>query len=290
MQEFDFQSPQTLDEVFQCLAAPGAHLIAGGTDVIPRMRAGIFPAAQLIDLNRVEALRYIREEDGGIRLGALTTYAEILRSPLLAQFASALGAATRRVASPMARQRGTLGGNLANASPAADSVPPLLVLDSWVRLAGPHGMRELPLTEFFRGPGKTVLAPDEIIESIFFHKHAPSWGFGYEKLGPRQGMTISILSAAAALELGTDGRIKAVRIALGAAAPTPVRCPRAEQALLGHLPAAPAWQSAAENLSVDISPIDDVRASGEYRRKAAGVLVTRALQSAAESAQRSAAQ
>ena len=288
MEEFEYYSPKNLSQLLQFLAVPGGRIIAGGTDLIPKLRSNTLNLAALIDISHVEELRFIREDDERVHIGARTTYADVLESPLLARYAPVLIQATHLVASPMARARGTIGGNIGNASPAGDTFPPLLVLNAEATLLSPTGQRALPLEQVVVGPMQTVLAPDEIIHHISFNKPSANCGFGFEKLGPRQGMTISIATAAAAIELNTNQTISAVRIAFGAVAPTPIRCKAAEQLLLGRKASAESWKLAVESAVNIIAPIDDVRASADYRRKAAGVLLERALRTAAELAKRSA--
>jgi len=288
MEEFEYLSPANLPQLLQFLSFPGGRVIAGGTDLIPKLRSGTLHISSLIDIGHVEELRFIQEDAEWVRIGAGTTYADVLESPVLARYAPVLIQATRLVASPMARARGTIGGNIGNASPAGDSMPPLLVLDAEATLINPAGQRVLPLEEVVIGSMKTLLAPDEIIHHVSFRKPPASRGFGFEKLGPRQGMTISIATTAAAIELNTNQTISTARIALGAVAPTPLRCKIAEELLLDRKPVEETWKLAVEAALKNMAPIDDVRASQEYRRKVTGVLLERALQSAADLAKRSA--
>ena len=287
MEEFEYFSPTDLPQLLQLLASPGGRILAGGTDLIPRLRSNILNVSALIDISHVEELQFIREDAERVYIGSRTSYADVLESPVLSQYAPVLVQASRFVGSPMARARGTIGGNIGNASPAGDSLPPLLVLNADVSLVSPRGERVLPLEELLTGPMKTDLAPDEIIHHISFPKPPTDRGFGFEKLGPRQGMTISITTAAAAIELNSNNTISATRIALGAVAPTPIRCKAAEGLLIGRKPGKETWKLALEAALKEIAPIDDVRASADYRRKTTGVLLERALQSASEMAKRS---
>lgn len=288
MEEFEYLSPANLPQLLRYLSSPGGHIISGGTDLIPKLRSGSVKVSTVIDISRVEELRFIREENEWIHIGARTTYADVLSSPILARYAPVLVEATHLVASPMARARGTIGGNIGNASPAGDSIPPLLVLEAEATLLNPAGERILPLEKLITGPMKTALTADEVIHHISFHKPPANRGFGFEKLGPRQGMTISIATAAAAIELDQEQAISIARIAVGAVAPTPIRCKTAEKLLPGRQPVEETWKLAAEAVLKLIAPINDVRATADYRRKASGVLVERALRAAAEMAARSA--
>lgn len=282
MQEFDFTSAATLDDLLRLLAETGGRMIAGGTDVLVQAERGVFPASALVDASRVRELRFIAEEGDTIRIGALTTYADMLTSPLLRQTAPALVAAAATVGAPQTRARGTLGGNIANASPAGDTLPPLLALDAAVRLVKRGGERVLPLADVLRGPRQTCLEPGEIIHSVAFRRPPGPTGAAFLKLGNRQGMAIAVVNVAVTITLGGDGHIAGARVALGAVAPTPVRSPHAEVVLRGQAPAEEVFQAAARAVLADIAPISDVRGSADYRRKAAVHLTMRALRLAAQ--------
>jgi carbon-monoxide dehydrogenase medium subunit len=282
MQEFDFYAARTLDELCRILAETGGRVIAGGTDVLVQMQRGVFPADCLVDASRVAELRFIREENGWIQIGALTTYADLLASPLLRQTAPLLLEAAALVGAPQTRCRGTLGGNIANASPAGDTLPPLLALNAKIRLVSQYGERTLPLADVLRGPGKTCLERGEVIHSISFARLAEPAGMVFLKLGNRHGMCISVVSVAAALVV--DGRITDARIALGAVAPTAVRSSHAEAVLAGQVSGPQVFQRSARAVLDDIAPISDVRGTAAYRRQAAERLVRRALELAVERA------
>ena len=284
MQEIDFYRADTLDDLHRLLAETGGRMIAGGTDALVQMQRGAFPAACVVDASRIADLRYIRVDGDRIEIGALTTYADLLASPLIRRAAPALVAAAATVGAPQTRARGTLGGNIANASPAGDTLPPLLALDAAVTLSSVRGARILPLSQVLCGPRQTCLEPGEIIASIAFRRLPEPSGMAFIKLSNRRGMSIAVASAAAALALDPAGRIADGRIALGAVAPTAVRSPSAEAVLVGHMPGAELFRRAARAALGDISPISDVRASAAYRRQAAERLVVRALNQAWEQA------
>ena len=286
MQEFDFQQPTSLSELVAILDDTGGRVIAGGTDVIPRMRHDLFSAATLVDASRVAELNFLEKRDDEIAIGALTTHDQVMRSDLLMAANPALVQAAASVGCNQTRQRGTLGGNLANASPAADCVPPLSVFNARLRLLAKDGERILPLADFFSGPGKTQLKSTEIIHSILFKPLDGAWGAAFQKMGKRSGMAIAVVSAAAALTLDETGTITDARIALGSVAPTVVRSPKAEAMLKGQQPTPTSIKEAAQACSADISPISDVRSSAEYRGHAATVLVERAIQQALDQARR----
>jgi carbon-monoxide dehydrogenase medium subunit len=242
--------------------------------------------SSLIDVSRLRDLRFIRANDDTVQIGALTTYADLMASPLLCEAAPVLIEAAATVGAPQTRYRGTLGGNIANASPAGDMLPPLLALDAQVTLYSGNGQRTLTLAAVLRGPKQTCLAPGEIIHSITFPRLPALSGTVFLKLGNRRGMAISVVNAAVVIALAPDGRVTETRVALGAVAPTPVRSPRAESVLIGQRPSAELIGEAARAVLDDIAPITDVRASAGYRRQSAERLARRALEMALERAQK----
>jgi carbon-monoxide dehydrogenase medium subunit len=284
MQDFKFIRPQSLDELTLSLHETGGQIIAGGTDIIPQMRHNLFPAKVLLDASRIGELMFIEERGDQIVLGALTTLQEIASSSLLQSANPALVAAAETVGCRQTRNRGTLGGNIANASPAADTVPPLLIFNAEVRLMHMNGERTLPLAEFLRGPGETQLGSGELIHSVAFKRLSGVWGASFLKLGKRNGMAISVVNAASALVLDASGMVKDARLALGSVAPKVVRCTKAEEILVGHAPTQKIIKQAAEAVIEDISPISDVRATRDYRCHAAVVLTRRVLEQSAADA------
>jgi carbon-monoxide dehydrogenase medium subunit len=244
----------------------------------------VFPATCLVDASRIGDLRFIREEGGWVHIGALTTYADILASPLLRDAAPSLVAAAETVGAPPTRHRGTLGGNIANASPAGDTLPPLLTLNAEVRLTSQDSERTLPLSRVLCGPRQTCIEPGEVVHSVSFARLPEPFGAIFLKLGNRRGMAISVVNAAVALMMAADGRVADARVALGSVAPTAVRSPGAEAVLTGQYPTPETLQKAAQAVVSDISPISDVRGAAEYRRLASVRLVNRALCLAAEQA------
>ena len=281
MFDCDVLIPQTTQELLVMLSDPSTRLIAGGTDLIPRLRRSPDPSVKiLIDMSRLHELSFIRQREDQIEIGALTTHSTLLSSPLLRQSTPALLQACASIGAPQTRARGTLGGNLANASPAADTAAPLLALNAQVVLCSVNGERVLPLTAFFKAAGKTHLQPGEFIHSIRVPLPRAKWGSSFIKLGRRSGMAIAVASAAVYMELDNPGRIQCVRAALGSVASTPVRVLHAEAVLLGKTPSPDLFSQSAQAVPADISPIDDVRASAAYRRHCAQILFQRALQAA----------
>jgi carbon-monoxide dehydrogenase medium subunit len=276
MQDFDFYPPHTLEQACRELAHGGGRLIAGGTDLHPQINAGLLDVDRLIDLSRLGDLRYIAQERDLVHVGALTTHAQMSASPLLCAPAAALAQAASCVGAVQTRNRGTLGGNIANASPAGDALPPLLALDACVTLVSVDGERTLPLTELLLGPGETSIAAHEVIHHVSFRPPVGARSV-YFRLGKRKGQAISIASAAVVLRTDGQGRVDDVRIALGAVAPTAIRCPESEAALVGQRLGDEEIAEAARLAAQACDPIDDLRATARYRRHAVVHLVGRAL-------------
>jgi carbon-monoxide dehydrogenase medium subunit len=284
MQEFDFLRPTSLGELVKTLDETGGRVVAGGTDIIPRMRRDLFPVSVLVDASDVAELWFIEEHDDQITIGTMTTHQQIADSALLQAANPALVAAAASVGCHQTRHRGTLGGNIANASPAADTIPALLIFDAQVRLLRKDGERAMPLQEFLVGPGKTRLAAGELIHSVAFSRLAGFWGAAFQKLGKRNGMAISVVSVAAAVVLDSSGMVQDARVALGSVALTVVRSPGVEKMLIGREASLGVIQDAANAVLADISPISDVRSTAEYRRHAACILTRRALEQSIEQA------
>lgn len=281
MFDCDLWVPRTLTELTQMLNDPTARILAGGTDLIPRMqRSTANLPKSLIDISHLQELRYIQQREDCIEIGALTSHAELLSSPLLLQSTPALTEACASIGAPQTRARGTLGGNLANASPAADSAVALLALDAQIVLSSTAGDRQMPLADFFIGPGKTELQVGEFIHHVRIPLPGGIWGSTFLKLGRRKGMAVAVASSAVYLELNGTGKVQCIRAAFGSVSPTPVRSAHVENALLGCLPSPENLARAADTLQVDIFPISDIRASSQYRRHSAQVLLERALQKA----------
>jgi CO/xanthine dehydrogenase FAD-binding subunit len=281
MNKPEYLAPQTLTEALETLGKQpgGVQIIAGGTDLIPRMRARMVEPSLLVDM-RLLGLEGIQIIGDRIRIGASTTHTGVLESALLAEHCPAIVIAARDIAGPPVRNRGTVGGNLVNASPAADLAPPLLVHDAVVVMAKADAEREVPLAEFFTGPGSTVLQPDELLKEILIPTLQPNTTSTFIKLGKRKAMAIAVISVAARLTLNAAGEISQARIALGSVAPTPIRALEAEALLEGQMPSAELFAEAGQTASTDASPISDLRASGEYREKMVAVLTRRALAAA----------
>ena len=277
-----YARPRTIEEATEAMRADGALAICGGTDVFPA-HAGKPLARPLVDLSRVEGLRGIGVDDRVVRFGAATTWSDILRADLPAAF-DGLKAAAREVGSLQIQNRGTIAGNICNASPAADGVPPLLSLDASVEIAGPSGRRVLPLAAFITGYRRTALAPGEIVASVNVPRPSPVGRSAFVKLGARRYLVISILMAAAVIERDAEGRIARAAIAVGAASPVAQRLPELEAALRELAPGERPSALVEQRHFAGLAPIDDVRATAAYRLEAARAAVGEALDRAAGAA------
>ncbi|MBA4383927.1 MAG: hypothetical protein C0410_04270 [Anaerolinea sp.] len=273
--------PKTRAELSHMLVEPSARFLAGGTDILPRLRKnGSAEPATLIDVSQFTELSYLRERDGQIEIGALTPHSKLITSPLLIQNTHALIEACASIGSIQTRNRGTIGGNLCNASPAADSMPPLLCLDAVVTLASLSYQRQVSLSDFIIGPGRTCLQQGEYLDHVTFEIPRERTGSSFIKLGRRNGMAIAVVSTSVLISLDQHGKIKHARVAFGSVAPTPVRSHHAEAGLIGKTPSTQLFAEVAQAMVSDINPIDDLRASKEYRLHSAGVLLQRALKTA----------
>jgi len=268
----DYLRPQSLDEALQALARPWT-VLAGGTDFYPA-RVGRAIDENVLDIGGIATLRGIAAGMDGWRLGATTTWSELIEAELPPLF-DGLKQAAREVGGRQIQNVGTLAGNLCNASPAADGVPPLLALDAEVELAGRTGERRLPVASFITGNRRTMLAPGELLIAIHVRKPAYAARSAFLKLGARRYLVISIAMAAATLEI-EDGRIAAARIAVGACSAVAQRLPALEVALVGESVDSLAARVEASQLA-PLSPIDDVRGSAGYRHEAVVTLLRRLL-------------
>jgi len=279
-----FTSARTLDEALRAVG-DGARPVAGGSDLVVGARQGKAPLPPaLVGLERLEELAAIEPDGDGLRIGALARHADLEAHPLIAARFSALADGSALVGSPSTRNVGTLGGNVMNASPAMDTGAPLVVLEAEVELRAAGASRRLAVEELWTGPGRTAAEPGELCVAV--HVPAPPAGSGsaYVRLEYRRAMEIAVVGAAARVELAGDGTIAACRIALAAVAPTIIRAPGAEQAIVGSLPAPQALAAVAAAASEASRPLSDLRGSEAYRRHTIGVVARRAVEIAARRA------
>ncbi|HUO03830.1 MAG TPA: xanthine dehydrogenase family protein subunit M [Candidatus Binataceae bacterium] len=288
MHEIHYEAPTTLEQAVAILKQRGeqARPLSGGTDLIIQLRSGARRNPYLIDIKYIKELRTISfDPKDGLRLGAAVTCAEIDENPLMHRHYPGLTEAARLIGSVQIQNRASVGGNLCNGSPAADTTPALIALGARARIVGPGGEREVPAEKFAIAPGRTVLQPGELLVELLIAPPPPHSSDAYLRLIPRNEMDIAVVGAGVALTLDGD-RIKAARIGLGAVGPTAILAETASQALVGKKLDDAAFDAAARLASEAASPIDDMRGTAEYRRHVAGVLARRAISIAAERARK----
>lgn len=283
MKPFEYLTPSSLPEAFELLAKLGAKamILAGGTDVLVWLNARQIAPETLVDISRLQDLKYIRQQSDGTAIGALTTFADLRNSAVVRDQAAALADAARNSAGPQVRNSATIGGNLGTASPAGDLLAALSALDAKLKVRSLRGERTLTLDEFLVGAKRNSLAKDELIVEVLIPARAANSQSAFQKLGNRQAMTIAIASAAASVTLSRDGKsFAAVRVALGSVAPTVVRARTFEQALAGKPATAQEIAKARALVQQDIRPITDIRGQAWYRREVAAVLAARSVEDA----------
>ena len=276
MAEQIFIRAATLQEALEEKAAYGrrTRIIAGGTDLMVQINTLAAAPERLLYIGRA-GLDTIEKKDGGLELGAGVTLTTLASSKIVSEAFPALSQAAGHMASWAVRNRGTLGGNLSNASPAADTAPPLLALGAAVNLVSLRGERRIPITEFFTGPGSTCMAPDEILSSVWIPLRE-DWRMSYRKIGRRKAETLSVISVCVALE-NRAGAAENVKIALGAAAPVPMLANKAMAALEGRPLCEELVKEAGRLAAGEASPIDDQRASAWYRKRVISAVVAESL-------------
>jgi CO/xanthine dehydrogenase FAD-binding subunit len=284
--KFKYQAPKSLPEVLKILEAPipPGKILAGGTDLTLQMKQGIVCPALVIDVKQVPELNRLEwDPQKGLRLGAAVSLNRLLAFPALPKEFSILRQACSLIGSMQIKNRATIGGNLCNAAPSADSAPPLLCLGARVVLSSPKATRTIALEDFFLAPGKTALAEDELLVEIEVpYPPWPSAG-SYRRHTAREEMDIAVAGVGSFLTLSPGNRcLLSARIALGAVAPTPIRANGAEEILVGREITLELIEQAAERAAAEANPISDMRGSSDYRRELARVLTRRTLRSACE--------
>jgi carbon-monoxide dehydrogenase medium subunit len=275
--DFDFCRPKSLAEALDAVSQPGRIVpIAGGTNVMVNLKYAPLVADRVVDLTGIDDLTAIREDGDDMKLGAAVTLAGVLEWSPGGAAEELLQPMASHFAGPLIRNLATVGGNLCDASPAADTSPPLLVLGAQVVLESAGGTRRLPLEEFFLGVRKTARRADELLTTVEFPRPKPEARCFYYKLGKRKADAISIVSVAMLLELEA-GSIRDARIALGAVGPVAMRAKKAEELLRGNRLSESLLSSAASAAAAESKPIDDFRAGARYRRDMVETLVLRGL-------------
>ncbi len=281
----EMYQPTSLQEASRLLKekGPGGRFLAGGTDLVIAMKEKGLVPKYVVDLKRIPNLTGIRENtDGSITIGALTTMREIEISPLIRKKYPFLAQSAAEVGSIQIRNRATVGGNMANATPSADVAPSLIALDATAKIVGANGERTVPLEKFFRGPGQNVMAADEILTEITIPKTPFRLVGEYMKFSPREMMDLAYVGVAVAYTLGEkERRCEGVRIVLGAVAPTPIRARKAEAVMEDQVLTEALAEKAGEIAAEESKPISDVRSSADYRRAMVGAMTKRALLNAA---------
>jgi len=278
MRDIKTYSPRKLSEALEMLAVHGPEIrvISGATDLIVQVLEKKKDPRALLDISHLEELRYVEEDDGLIRIGPLTTHREIEKSALIRRTAPFLCEAAFLVGSPQIKNIATIGGNIANASPVADSVPALMVLGALLTLKSRSAEREVPIDKFFTGPGKSVLRPDELLVDISFAKPRAGEVSFYERLGQRRLLSISKVGVAFRARLERK-RMSGVAVALGAVAPTVIMAPRTAAFLEGKSYSPEIAAGAARIAEEESRGISDIRSTADYRNKMAGALLLRGL-------------
>ncbi len=280
----NYQTPTSAKDAAKLLSQEGTQLLAGGTDLLVRLRAGISAPATIVDIKGVPTLRGIEHDAKGWRIGAATSCAEIGEHAKLASAWPGVVEALKLIGSTQIQGRATLGGNLCNASPAADSVPALIAAGAVCEVVGVKGQREIPVEKIITGPGKNALSKGEFVLGFRLPDPPKRAGDAYLRLIPRSEMDIAVVGAGVALALDAKGTCTNARVALGAVAPTPLLVANAAKALIGTKVDDAALEKLAAAASAACKPIDDKRGTVAYRVKVAGVLAKRAARIAYERA------
>jgi xanthine dehydrogenase small subunit len=271
-------SPETLADAYAILAerGRGVRVIAGGTDLMVLMNAHQLDAAMFLDIWRVNELRGISDEGEHLRMGALTTYTQLTHSPLVQRYGPALVAASRTIGAVQIQNRGTLGGNVVNASPAGDSLPVLAAYDAELEIGSARGLRRVAFNTFYTGYRQTVLAADELLIAVRLPKLKAGERDFFCKVGTRRAQAISKIVMA--IHATTSARvIESIRIAVGSVAPTVIRAPHTESLLAGQAITPDLIKQAQESIAREVSPITDLRSTEHYRRTVTGNVLAKCL-------------
>lgn len=284
MARFEYLEPHTVRQAITLLQRHGgeAKLVAGSTDFLIRWRQGLWRPKYVVNLQHIPGLDGIRYSPrGGLRIGAMATVQSIETNPIVRERYPALATGATTFAGVQIRNLATIGGNVCNASPAGDTLPPLLAFGANCRVVGPEGERLIPLDQFFTGPGGTVLEDGEILVEIRLPAPARNAGSLYIKHSPRGAMDIATVGVASVISLQDRGRVcRDVKIGLASVAPTPIRAYRAEDMLRGQTITPDLLEAVAQEAQNSATPIDDIRSTGVYRKSIVGALTLRTLENA----------
>ena len=273
-----YESPQTVDQAISLLAGAGGdpRVLAGGTDLLEQLRAGVIDPELIVDIKQIDEAMAISTEAGGFRVGAAVSGARLKEHDTLSASWPGVVEAADLIGSTQIQGRASMGGNLCNASPAADTVPALIAAGATCALAGPGGRREVPVEEICTGPGQTILTDGEFVVSILLPARGSRSGDAYLRFIPRTEMDIAVVGVGVSLSLDRDGQCSAARVAVGAVAPTALLVPAAAEALVGGTIDDAAIDAMAAAVRAVCRPIDDKRGTVAYRIEVAGVLAERA--------------
>jgi len=280
---FEFKTPNTIQEAIELLwkAEGKAKIIAGGTDLVIGLRNGDHAPPFIIDITRIEELRKIEEINGTLSIGAAVTHSEINSSSLVKKYGKVLSDAASEIGSPQIRNLGTIGGNIINASPSADTLPPLMVLNAMGKVMSKGGEREVPLSQLFKGPYQTSLKPHELLVQIIFPKLSADIRPSYVRLARREAMAIARMSVAVILQIEKN-RIEDIRICVGSVTPTPKRMSEAETFLKGKSLDEELLQRASFKISEAMIQQSGIRPSTSYKRPVVEALFVRAMRKVLE--------
>jgi carbon-monoxide dehydrogenase medium subunit len=287
LEQIRYEAPRSIGEVVQLLKSGNgadARVLAGGTDLLVQMHLGLRSPGLVVDVKRVPELISTALDDRELRLGASVCAAEIVENKQIGELYPGLVEASDLIGSTQIQGRASIGGNLCNGSPAADTVPALIVLGAEAVVAGPAGQRTVPVESFVTGPGETVLQDGELVVEFRIARPAQRSADAYLRFIPRTEMDIAVVGVGVSLTLDRDGTCTAARVALGAVGPTQIVVPEAAEALIGTQIDEQALQRAADASSAAANPIDDKRGTVAFRRKVSGVLTRRSAAIAAERA------
>jgi CO/xanthine dehydrogenase FAD-binding subunit len=282
---FDYKIPNTIEEACDLLwkAEGRAKIIAGGTDLVIGLRNGDQNPPSIIDITRIEELRKIEEKNGAVSIGAAVTHSEIASSSLVKRYGKVLSDAASEIGSPQIRNIGTIGGNIINASPAADTIPPLMVLNAVGRVVSREGERQAPLDQLFKGPYKTNLKSHELLVQVTFQKLPSDLKSGFVRLARRDAMAIARMNVAIILQVEKrKNQIKDIRIAVGSVTPIPQRMSEAEAFLKGKLPDEESLQKASLKVSEAMIRQSGIRPSTSYKKPVVEALFMRAMKKVLE--------
>ena len=277
--EIEIITPQSVNDCLLLLSKNETEhrIIAGGTDAVVRMKEGKWRPSAWINIKDLKDLRYIKEKNGAIHIGPLTTHTDIIHSPLLQKRADVLVEACREVGAVQMQNMGTIGGNIGTASPAGDTIPALYVLEASIELQSINSSRIIPINQLFTGPGRTVIKPNEMITNIIIKPQTENEIGIFQKLGPRKAQSISIVNVAIMLSMASNRECLGGKIAFGSVAPTIIRAKKCEALLSLN----PLTDDIIENIAKvawkEVMPITDGRATAEYRRDMASALLERGL-------------